>query len=204
MGWTQKRDPVDDPLAYTTNRYNYDGEQCTYQVLGASRVANTIYMAVRFTEKATGKSTVLAAVILISNTRKNGFGYKDMDETMGPSECACPDRIMRLLSPIEDIPDPSCAAAWRARVAVHKKSAAERRAKRATLRPGCVVTLGHAVTFPDGTTAAAFRMLFLRGRTPVFEPVDRPGFRCRLAAATLAAATITQADVIASDATGGG
>jgi hypothetical protein len=197
MGWTQKRDPVDDPLAYTTNRYNYDGAQRTYRVLGAARVANTIYMAVRFTENATGKSTVLAAVILISNTRKNGFGYKDMDETMGPSECACPDRIMRLLSPIEDIPDPSCAAAWRARVASYKKTAAEQRTKRASLRPGCVVTLGHAVTFPDGTTATAFRMLFLRGRTPVFEPVDRPGFRCRLAAATLAAATITQADAIA-------
>ena len=204
MGWIQKRDPVDDPLAYTTNRYNYDGAQRTYRVLDATRVANTIYMAVRFTEKATGKYTVLAAVILISNTRKNGFGYKDMDETMGPSECACPDRIMRLLSPIEDIPDPSCAAAWRARVASHKKTAAKRRAKRANLRPGCIVTLDHAVTFRDGTTAAAFRMLFVRGRTPVFEPVDRPGFRCRLAVATLAAATITQADAIARVAKAGG
>ena len=204
MGWTQKRDPVDDPLAYTTNRYNYDGAQRTYRVLDATRVANTIYMAVRFTEKATGKYTVLAAVILISNTRKNGFGYKDMDETMGPSECACSDRIMRLLSPIEDIPDPSCAAAWRARVASHKKTAAKRRAKRANLRPGCIVTLDHAVAFRDGTTAAEFRMLFLRGRTPVFEPVDRPGFRCRLAVATLAAATITQADAIARVAKAGG
>ena len=36
-------------------------------------------MAVKITEKITGNSYVLAAVILISNTRKNGFGYKDMD-----------------------------------------------------------------------------------------------------------------------------
>jgi hypothetical protein len=53
---------------------------------------------------------VLAAVVLISNTQKHGFGYKDMTETMGPCECACPDRIMRLLSPVTAIPNPSYAA----------------------------------------------------------------------------------------------
>ena len=92
-------------------------------MLGAARVANTVYMAIECTEKATGKSFVLAAIILISNTRKHGFGYKDMTETMGPCECACPDRIMRLLSPVADIPNPSYAAEWRARVAAHHKAA---------------------------------------------------------------------------------
>ena len=194
MGWLYRHDPIDDPVAYLTNQYNHDGEHRIYRVLAAARVTNTVYMAVKITEKTTGKSYVLAAVILISNTKKHGFGYKDMDETVGPCECACPNRIMRLLSPIEDIPNPSYAADWRARVAAHKKAAAALRRKRASLQPGSVVTLEREVSFRDGTTAATFRMRFVRRKIPIFEPVDRPGFLCRLSAATLAAATVTQTD----------
>ena len=204
MGWLYKHDPISDPVAYLTDQYDHDGEHRTYRVLAAARVANTVYMAVKVTEKATGNSYVLAAVILISNTRKHGFGYKDMDETMGPCECACPDRIMRLLSPLEDIPNPGYAADWRARVAARKKAAAELRTKRASLQPGSIVTLEREVSFRDGTTAAAFRMRFVRRKTPVFEPTNRPGFLCRLSAASLAAATITHADATAIAAQAGG
>jgi hypothetical protein len=50
------------------------------------------------------------------------------------------------------------------------------------------------VSFRDGTTASVFRLRFVRRRTPVFEPVDRPGYWCHLRAANLTAATITHAD----------
>jgi hypothetical protein len=197
MGWLYRHDPINDPVAYLTDQFNHDDEHRTCRVLGAARVANTVYMAIECTEKATAKSFVLAAVILISNTQKHGFGYKDMTETMGPCECACPDRIMRLLSPVADIPNPSYAAEWRARVAAHHKAAAELRTKRASLRPGSIVTLERAVSFRDGTTASAFRMRLVRRKTPIFEPVDRPGYWCRLSAASLAAATITHPDATA-------
>jgi len=197
MGWLYHHDPIDDPVAYLTDQFTHTSEHRTNRVLDAARVAGTVYMAIESTDTATGKSFVFAAVILISNTRAHGFGYKDMTETMGPYECACPGRIMRLLSPVSDIPDPSYAADWRARVAAHHKAAAELRAKRASLRPGSIVTLDSAVSFRDGTTATAFRLRFVRRRTPIFEPVDRPGFLCRLRAASLAAATITQADATA-------
>jgi hypothetical protein len=191
MGWLYKRDPIDDPIAYLTDQYNHDGEHSIHQVLAASRVANTVYMAIRNTDKATGKVYVFAAVILISNTRKHGFGYKDMDEGMGPYECACPDRIMRLLSPLAEMPHPRYAADWRARVAAHKQAAKDRKARRASLRPGSIVTLERAVTFRDGTTAVMFRLSFMRRRTPIFEPLHRPGYWCRLSAASLAAAAVT-------------
>ncbi len=165
-------------------------------MLAAARVANTVYMAIRNADKATGKAYVFAAVILISNTRKRGFGYKDMDEGMGPYECACPDRIMRLLSPLAEVPNPGYAADWRARVAAHKQAAKDRKAKRAALQPGSIVTLERAVTFRDGTTAAMFRLCFFRRRTPIFEPVHRPGYWCRLPAASLAAAAITPPEAI--------
>jgi hypothetical protein len=194
MGWLYKHDSIDNPVAYLTDQYNHDAEHCTYRVLAAARVANTVYMAVKSTEKTTGSFYVFAAVILISNTQKHGFGYKDMDESVGPYECDCPDRIMRLLSPITDIPYPSYAAEWRARVAARKIANAELRAKRKQLRPGSVVTLENEVRFRDGTKATAFRMRFVRGKTPVFEPIERPGFWCRLPAASIAAASITQPD----------
>jgi hypothetical protein len=120
MGWLYQRDPVDNPLAYMMGKYNYDCDTHTLQTLDGARAGNTVYLAVKSTDKTTGTSYVFAAVILISNTKKWGFGYKDMDESMGPCECACPERIMRLLTPIADLPNPGYAAEWRARVAARK------------------------------------------------------------------------------------
>jgi hypothetical protein len=191
MGWLYKQHPVTDPVAYLTGQYNHDGEHRTYRVLGAARVSNTVYMAVKSTDKATDQSYVFAAVVLISNTQKDGFGYKDMDESVGPCECACPDRIMRLLSPIADIPNPGYAADWRARVAAQKTAAVQLRTKRKRLMPGAIVTLQNEVRFRDGKTATAFRMRFFQRKTPIFEPLDRPGYWCRLSRASLAAATVT-------------
>ena len=68
--------------------------------LAAARVCNTVYIAVQSTEKKSSSTFVFAAVILISNTKKHGFGYKDMDETIGPCQSDCPERIIRLLTPI--------------------------------------------------------------------------------------------------------
>jgi hypothetical protein len=82
MGWLYQRDAIDNPLAYLTARYNYDCETHTLQTLDGARVGNAVYLAVRSTVKKTGCSFVFAAVILISNTKKHGFGYKDMTEAM--------------------------------------------------------------------------------------------------------------------------
>ena len=130
MGWLYRDEPIDDPLAYLKTKYNYDCETHTLQTLDGACVRNTVYLAVRSTDKKTGRSLVLAAVILISNTKKHGFGYKDMDELMGPCECACPQRIIRLLSPIADLPHPGYAADWRARVASHHEQQRQRRQRR--------------------------------------------------------------------------
>ena len=199
MGWLYRDEPIDDPLAYLKAKYNYDCETHTLETLDGARVGNTVYLAVRSTEKKTGRSFVFAAVILISNTKKWGFGYKDMSESMGPCQCDCPDRIMRLLSPLADIPNPGYTADWRARVAALKTARRERRQHLAVrqfsggwaLRVGAVVTLPTPARFRGDIAASSFRLAYFRRRTPIFEAIDRPGFLCRLRAATLAAATIT-------------
>jgi hypothetical protein len=196
MGWLYQYDPVENPVAHLTAKCNYDNEHRTLQVLAAARVANTVYMAIRSTDKASAASYVFAAVILISNTKKHGFGYKDMDESMGPCQCDCPDRIMRLLTPISNLPNLGHAADWRARVEARNNAKRQQRQRRQSLRVGSIVTLPTAASFRGGYTASRFRVAYFWGRTPVFEAGDPPTFRCRLSAAMLAAATIAapQAD----------
>ena len=191
MGWLYRNEPIDDPLGYLKAKYNYDCDSHTLQTLDGARVRNTVYLAVRSTEKKTGRSFVFAAVIMISNTRKWGFGYKDQTESMGPNQCDCPLRILRLLSPVADLPHAGYTAEWRARVAARRIERRQQRDRRQSLCIGSVVTVPHAVRFRGGITASAFQLAHFRGRTPIFEALDRPGFYCRLRGDTLATAAVT-------------
>lgn len=81
---------------------------------------------------------VVALVILTRWVRGDyyNFGYKDMDEGMGPCEDDCPRRIFDLLDPLPpEQADPSVernwAAQWRARV--------QERLNRPTVRKGSLV-----------------------------------------------------------------
>jgi hypothetical protein len=195
MGWLYRDEPIDDPLAYLKAKYNYDCDTHTLQTLDGARIGNTVYLAVKSTVKKTSRSFVFAAVILIRNTKKDGFGYKDMDESMGPCECNCPQRIMRLLSPTADIPHPGYTADWRARVAAWHEEQRQRRQRRNSLHVGNIVTLPIEVRFSDGFTARSFRVAHFCRRTPIFEALDRPGFYCRLRSSTLANAEITQPQI---------
>jgi hypothetical protein len=192
MGWLYQRDPVDDPVAHLMRKFTYEGDNHHLQPLDGARVCNTVYIAVRSTDKTSGRTFVFAAVILISNTRKHGFGYKDMEESMGPNQCDCPERIMRLLSPIADIPYPGHATEWRARVAARRAEKRRHRDLRNSLRVGSTVALQAAVRFPGGAAASTFCVSYFRRKTPIFVSLDGPEFYCRLTAATLAAATIAE------------
>ena len=110
---------------------------------------------------------------------------------MGPHEADCPDRIMRLLSPVEQIPNPSYTAAWRQRVADNKQKRRATKQMAARLKPGVVIRLEHEATFgTSGVTAIEFKLHTFRKRTPIFEAVSHPGFLCRLHQRTLGTATI--------------
>lgn len=80
-----------------------------WEVLDASKVRGTVYLAAK--NHQTGLTS--AAVILTQWVRDEyNFGYKDMDEAMGPCEAQAPERILNLLSPIEELYGDGQGAEW--------------------------------------------------------------------------------------------
>ena len=91
------------------------------EVLKSAMVGRTYYAAVR-----NNKGEVWAAVFLTCGKTKwdnTLWGYKDMDETMGPSECKCPASILALLTPT----DSKWANEWRQKCRENITMAAEMR-----------------------------------------------------------------------------
>jgi hypothetical protein len=116
-----------------------------------------------------------------------------MDESMGPCEVDCPDRVMRLLSPIEEIPNPGYAADWRKSVATAKAKKAETRSKISKLAVGNKVKLAHPAHFrSSGIETDTFTIIRFHKRTPIFVADQYPHLVCRLRKATLAGALITR------------
>jgi len=195
MGWLVSDRPLthETPAAYLTRHYTGETAEARSEVLAASQVGRAVYMAVRHSHKTgdyAGQSYVYAAVILVFNNAKDGFGRKSMTECSGPCELDCPARIMALLSPVSEIPNPGSAAVWRESVAAE---VTRRRAASASvhkLRPGQHVRLSRPVSFHDGTVTISEFIVVptpARLRGPVFRPVGHD-FVCRLPAELLAEA----------------
>ncbi len=118
MGWTTTYKPKSEPVLDFFVRQGVlrwsDDNPHTYRVLDSAIVHfRTFYAAVEQVDKQTGERQVWAAVILLSHNPGDGhnFGWKDMDESMGPCEAQCPERILKLLTPTEY----EYAKDWRAR-----------------------------------------------------------------------------------------
>lgn len=133
MGWTHCFDGIRKPNGEIDRRRECDNllTWCrkdengnvisSGEVLKSAMVGSTYYAAVRNKD---GK--VWAAVFLTcGRTRHDGtaWGYKDMDESMGPCEDKCPVSILDLLSPT----DSQRANEWRDRCRKNAVTAAERR-----------------------------------------------------------------------------
>ena len=97
----------------------------THRVLKSAMVGSVYYAAV--TTEVAGQPTKVFAVVFLTcgRTKHDGciWGYKDMDETMGPCESKCPASILALLTPT----DSKYANEWRERCRKNIAEAADRR-----------------------------------------------------------------------------
>ena len=103
---------------------------------------------------------VFALICLLSYRPRDhfNFGYKDMDESMGPFECDCPERILDLLTDT----DYESAGRWRKRC---RENLAKEKAIKG-LQPGMVIELGTELTCTDGRKMK--RLMLVSKRPLVF------------------------------------
>lgn len=139
MGWTfmnsrsfGKQDLIDYLLAPS-----YWGEG--FRLLGHSVVGNHLWAAI---EHLTDKGDQIKAgdrfiflALMQSGLPDSGWGYKDLDEGMGPCAVDCPLKILNLAG----TPRSETAAEWRERVRQHHRKKAE---TKTLLKPGSVVSYG--------------------------------------------------------------
>jgi hypothetical protein len=167
MGWLFMRSLGDHatPKAYLDDQFSYARDDHRSRVLVSGLVAmRTYYAAVEHIIVSTGAREVWALVCLVRYNRRDRegfiFGYKDMAESMGPYEDACPARVLDQLTATDN----ANALDWRARC----RDRLARRAvinARAAPRPGDIVILAEPMLFRDGRRLSRFQAVRLPGRS---------------------------------------
>jgi hypothetical protein len=147
--------------AYLDAQFTYtrdvEGGTKGLRILASSCPKNRTYYAAAqvMTNGIGGEIFAIVCKVLWSPNSKTGenFGYKDMEESMGPYEDDCPGSILDLLSPTDN----EHARGWRQRC----RTRLARRARR--VEHGDLVKLEAPVTFVDGHTGTEF-IVEKRGR----------------------------------------
>ncbi len=90
------------PRQYLDAQFTYERPGTISNVLRSALAGMRVYYAaVEQLRIATGEREVWAAICLVRYNPRDPegyiFGYKDMDEGMGPHECDCPAPILDLL-----------------------------------------------------------------------------------------------------------
>jgi hypothetical protein len=143
----QSLDGHSGPRAYLDAQFTYQTDSVRSIVLRSALVRMRTYYAAVEQIRPGKEREVFAIVCLVryNPCDREGyvFGYKDMDEAMGPCEAECPVAILDLLTPT----DKNHALAWRARC----RQAVEIRSRRPRLRNGWTLVFDEPLTFSDGT-----------------------------------------------------
>lgn len=96
----------------TTNREFFEKEFRGIVIDDIAQVGfNTIYVA---SHHPNTPDKVYGGVILVRWDPQSdyNFGYKDMEEGMGPNESQCPERILKLLSPVDQLYAEGSSREW--------------------------------------------------------------------------------------------
>ena len=159
MGWTfQHRDKGVSHKQFFGHLFTFETEAKSQRMLDCAAKLDTVYCAIEYTYKATGKRAVSAAICLIRWRRNDwyNFGYKGMDEGMGPNEAHCPRRILDLLTPVEDTYDYESgikyANEWRAKC----RANLARNAARPRLSVGKIIRTPAPIRFQNGIEEDTF------------------------------------------------
>lgn len=169
MGWiTYHREPGQTDREHFQEQFGADLE-----IIDCTTVKNVFYAATR-----SKRGEVFAMVILIQRTRGYyNFGYKDMEESMGPCAYDCPDRILDLLTPT----DSKYAIEWRETCRRTNAAKKEARTQTTKVKDGTTIRLAAPLNFQGNLKAQEFRLRVNgRRRWWMANPDTSSQFMCRL------------------------
>lgn len=178
MGWTfSQRDRKQTAKDFFSESFDHKSGR----VLDVTATLKEAYIAYEVLDPETGAVRGVIGIACLTSWRPNAefnFGYKDMDETMGPGIANCPKRIFDLLTPVEQLCADGVyhigrsavwARQWRRRVA---KRLAEKSARPA-LRRGMVLTFEPPIRFSWGPPYGKLRCVDAKRRHFTTD-LDRP------------------------------
>jgi hypothetical protein len=178
MGWLFMRSLGGHatPKAYLDDQFTYERPSGRSRVLASRLVGlRTYYAAVEHVAATTGCREVWGLVCLVRYNPRDRegyvFGYKDMSESMGPVQDACPAAVLDLLTPT----DKTFALDWRARCRARLAARRTNRAKPAP-RPGQLVVFAAAICFRNGRSFTQLRAVRLPGRRGLIFQAEDGGF----------------------------
>lgn len=197
MGWMFCRKvPGYTPLDYMKGCFtSSDPARAKYEVVDHSFTSTAGYVAVQYTNFEKGWQPYIFAAVMLIDQSGGEFGYKDMDESMGPVQSDCPARILNLLTPLEDIEritgrSQGYAVEWRKRC--RDNLAAKRPPKLPVkITEGTVATWPTPLKFGDGVERTRFTAT-LRGTKKVRWRAD-DGVLCQIPQRLLALAQFSPA-----------
>lgn len=143
------------PKAYLDDQFTYsgthdDGTTQGLRVLESACVGNRVWYgaAQKIKNDVAGEIVAIVCLVRWNLQDKEGmhFGYKNMDETMGPCEDGCPEKILRLLTPTTY----ESALDWR------RRCLKRLRRRNRPITDGMRIRLPQPLTFGDGHVGAEF------------------------------------------------
>lgn len=164
----------DTPKAYLDAQFTYFREQDGggtrgLKVLESACAGNRVYYAAAQVIEDGKPGDVFAIVCLVRwnprSTTGDHFGYKDMDESMGPCEDGCPERILSLLTPTTR----EHALDWR------RRCLARLQKHRRRIEHGMRIKLAQPLTFTNGHEGDEF-IVVKRGGSITFRPANGHGY----------------------------
>ena len=179
MGWLfMSRDAMGGhatPKAYldaqcTWDRTHDDGSRSAMHVLASACSGNRVYYAAVEPRRdgVVGEAFAVVSLVRWHPGAKSGeeFGYKDMDENMGPCEAECPSKILALLGSSSH----PYALDWR------RRCLASLRRRRRTLAHGQLIRFAEPLSFTDGHSGTDFRVEKRDRRLVLRDPSSNRGY----------------------------
>lgn len=136
MGWLFSKNQSKQELI-KKRLQSHENDTIKWEYISHSIKGNCLWKILKHTNKLTGEVKKVICLDLLSYQKGYGYGYKDMDETMGPCYYSVPVSWFKMVA----CPDAHYAKLWRENVISHNDEKKAQKAKYLKLEIGKTYSL---------------------------------------------------------------